>query len=176
MPSRWSIMILGWVAAMDMTHAMSFAHGMSESDQLSADLYIAKAGDNPKNAPAAFNPMVLVAGGLFALTALFLALASQRQQRAQRHTQALGHGTRTAWSTAMSKSPTTTRKVRWQLGTAASEGHDDNDSGTSMYIAHSNKGVGGHKKNAPSYDGMYWNAGHEDDPPSPYCTAPSRHW
>ena len=40
---------------------------------------------NPKNAPAVFDPTLLLAGCFFALVGLFLALASQRERRLSAH-------------------------------------------------------------------------------------------
>lgn len=127
-----------------------------ETDHLSADLYLQTKGGNLKNVPATFDPTVLLAGCFFALVALFLALASQRERRASHKA---GHGSND-WKMSSHggayPSPNTARKVQWQLGSYGSS-EDDDEVSAMMYINHG-KLARGHKKNAPSYDGMYWSA------------------
>eukprot|EP00037_Helgoeca_nana_P009963 m.87334 g.87334 ORF g.87334 m.87334 type:complete len:179 (+) comp19924_c0_seq2:239-775(+) len=155
---RWWVQLILLAGTAPMVIAMPFQNSAkAETDHLSADLYVTNAGPNLKNAPATFeNPMVLVAGGVFAMMALFLALTSQRERRVLNQT-TVGPGC------TGTDSPASARKVRWQLGSGASEENDDDADAPSpgLYINHGN-GKRGHK-HRPSYDGMYWNSVDPDE-------------
>eukprot|EP00040_Diaphanoeca_grandis_P030323 m.179098 g.179098 ORF g.179098 m.179098 type:complete len:201 (+) comp31956_c0_seq3:516-1118(+) len=121
------------------------------------------AGTYSSTAPVIYSPTLYLVGGLFAVMALFLALATQKEKKI----------------TSPARSPPTdVRKVRWRLGDSISE--DDqpkpNNNNTNTNNNNTNTNNGNYtnsynynrtRQHVPSYDGCYYGADPQDDHKTP---------
>jgi len=138
-----------------------------------ADVYYTGSdiGTYSSTAPVIYSPTLYLVGGLLAIAALFLALATQKEKK-------LTSPQRNSPST----SPNEVRKVRWRLGDASSDEEQGTTSNTTStgsgcgYSSHYSSGSSSHGV-TPSYDGCYYGADPQDyyrtDPQDYYRKTPS---